>query len=195
MKKTTRIAASLAALGALCIGGVAVAAPWHHGDAQCGAPCPGMSALQGPRGGSDAAPGARAAEMRQAGWEAIGRILTLRPEQEGAWKAYVDARIALDAMPGVEFDKPAVDMQTRFERRAQVARVRADLLAKVVEARAELLKAFGPEQKYVLESFELQHAGHGMRGMGPYGAPMAGATGPGMTLGGQCPMGGPGLRK
>ena len=89
----------------------------------------------------------------------------------------------------------ALERSTRLERRAQVARVRADLLAKVVEARAELLKAFGPEQKYVLESFELQHAGHGMRGMGPHGAPMAGATGPGMTLGGQCPMGGPGLRK
>lgn len=166
MKKTSRIVASLAALGALCIGGVAVAAPFHHGEVPVdGMPCAGMSAPQHPGVGMPCAPQAKdRMEMRAAGWEAIGRILTLRPEQEGVWKNYVEARMALDAMKGTKFDKPAVDMQSRFERRAQVARTRADLLDKVVAARAELLKAFGPEQKYVLESFELQHAGHGMKG-------------------------------
>lgn len=169
MKKTTRIVASLAALGALCVGGVAIAAPWHHCETPVdGMPCAGMNAPKHSGAGMPCAPQAQnRAEMRAAGWEAIGRILTLRPEQEGVWKNYVEARMALDAMPGTKFDKPAVDMQSRFERRAQIARVRADLLDKVVAARAELLKAFGPEQKYVLESFELQHGMKGPKAKGP----------------------------
>lgn len=174
MKKITRIAASLAALGSLCVAGAAVAAPWHAGEAAPEGLPPCMSAPHHPGTDRPGVPPADRAEMRAAGWEAIGRILTLRPEQEKAWKAYVEARQALDAMPGAKFDKPAVDMQTRLERRAQVVRIRADLLDKVVAARAELFKVFGPEQKYVLESYELRHAGHGahrpvpmIRGEGP----------------------------
>ena len=99
-------------------------------------------------------------------------------------------------MPGVQFDKPAVDEQSRLERRAQVAKVRADLLEKAVAARTELFKVLSPEQKYVLESFEQQHAGHGMhRGFrGPQGFQGFGPGCPGMDgVPGNpdCPMNGP----
>ncbi|WP_295476859.1 Spy/CpxP family protein refolding chaperone [uncultured Sutterella sp.] len=150
MKKSHKIIASLTALGALCVAGAAVAAPWHHGEdvPRGDAPCAGYSAE----------------DVRAAGWASMERILTLKPEQQAAWKAYVEARTALDQMPGAKFDKPAVDVQTRLERRAQVAKIRADLLGKTAAARAELFKALSPEQKYVLESYELMHSGHGMRG-------------------------------
>ena len=156
MKKSHKIIASLAAVGALCVGTAAIAGPWHHdGQFRDGMPCAGYAS-----------------------------------------QAYVDARTALDMMPGVQFDKPAVDEQSRLERRAQVAKVRADLLEKAVAARTELFKVLSPEQKYVLESFEQQHAGHGMhRGFrGPQGFQGFGPGCPGMDgVPGNpdCPMNGP----
>ncbi|MDO5530616.1 Spy/CpxP family protein refolding chaperone, partial [Sutterella sp.] len=180
MKKSTKIIASLATVGALCVGTVAMAAPWHHG-------APAGDQPQPPAGYS-------AQDFRAAGWEAMARILTLKPEQQAAWKAYVDARSALDVMPdSVKFDKPAVDIQTKLERRAQVAKVRADLLDKVAKARADLGKVLSPEQKYVLESFELQHSGHGMRG--PRGGDDRGPQGFGPHHRGMGPQGfGPGCQ-
>ncbi|WP_443743234.1 Spy/CpxP family protein refolding chaperone [Sutterella sp.] len=178
MKKSHKIIASLTALGALCVAGAAVAAPWHHGeDAPRGdAPCAGYSAE----------------DVRAAGWASMERILTLKPEQQAAWKAYVEARTALDQMPGAKFDKPAVDVQTRLERRAQVAKIRADLLGKTAAARAELFKALSPEQKYVLESYELMHSGHGMRGGDKPRVPQGfhGPRGFGPGHNPQCPAGG-----
>ncbi len=181
MKKSHKIIASLAAVGALCVGTAAIAGPWHHdGEVRGGMPCAGYASQ----------------DYQAAGWEAVARLVTITPEQQGAWKAYVDARTALDMMPGVQFDKPAVDEQSRLERRAQVAKVRADLLEKAVAARTELFKVLSPEQKYVLESFEQQHAGHGMhRGFrGPQGFQGFGPGCPGMDgVPGNpdCPMNGP----
>ena len=108
MKKSHKIIASLAAVGALCVGTAAIAGPWHHdGQFRDGMPCAGYASQ----------------DYQAAGWEAVARLVTITPEQQGAWKAYVDARTALDMMPGVEFNKPAVDEQSRLERRAQVVRI------------------------------------------------------------------------
>lgn len=181
MKKSHKIIASLAAVGALCVGTAAIAGPGHHdGEVRGGMPCAGYASQ----------------DYQAAGWEAVARLVTITPEQQGAWKAYVDARTALDMMSGVQFDKPAVDEQSRLERRAQVAKVRADLLERAVAARTELFKVLSPEQKYVLESFEQQHAGHGMhRGFrGPQGFQGFGPGCPGMDgIPGNpdCPMNGP----
>ena len=101
MKKSHKIIASLAAVGALCVGTAAIAGPWHHdGEVRGGMPCAGYASQ----------------DYQAAGWEAVARLVTITPEQQGAWKAYVDARTALDMMPGVQFDKPAVDEQSRLER-------------------------------------------------------------------------------
>ena len=65
-------------------------------------------------------------------------MLTIKPEQEAAWKAYTAARDA-ERTPIAKTDdkKLAVDVQTRLQLRADRAKVRADLLAKSAQARAD----------------------------------------------------------
>lgn len=167
MKKTQKILASLAAVGALCVGSAAVAAPWH--------PAPGCPmadvppAMQAPqRGGPGLAEG----------YAAMANVLTLSEEQKPLWKAYMDARDALRDLPRARWERPAVDVQERLERRAQEAEARAAAMKKVAETRAELLKSFSVEQKYVLESFEFSHRPGPAGRLGPkpyhhpHGAPM-----------------------
>lgn len=106
--------------------------------------------------------------VRAARWDAIARMLTIKPEQEAAWKAYTAARDA-ERTPIAKTDdkKLAVDVQTRLQLRADRAKVRADLLAKSAQARADLLNVLSPEQKYVLEGMEFHH-GARMMDRGPY---------------------------
>ena len=167
MKKTQKILASLAAVGALCVGSAAVAAPWHHGGGCPMADVP--PAVQAPqRGGPSLAEG----------YAAMANVLTLTDEQKPLWKAYMDAHDALRDVPRARWDRPAADMQERLERRAQVAEARAASMKKVAETRAALLKSFSVEQKYVLESFEYSHRGMAGGRMGPgprmhpHGAPL-----------------------
>ena len=93
MNKSTKIISSLAALGALCVGTAAMASPWHNGN------CPGAGvpeaqcpiAADGPRAdGPRFNKPSRQVDpaVRAARWDAIARMLTIKPEQEAAWKAY-----------------------------------------------------------------------------------------------------------
>lgn len=161
MKKSHKIITSLAALGALCVGTAAMAQPWADGT-----PCPRGYAAECLAGGPQA--GATAAEVRAARWAAVERMLTIKPEQQAAWKAYVEASDALRTP--IETKTVVADEQTRLERRAERAKIRADQLAKKAAVRAELLKVLSPEQKYVLEGMEFHHgrrgAHHG-QGFGP----------------------------
>lgn len=161
MKKSQKILASLAAVGALCIGSAAVAAPWHHGDCPMADVPPSMQAPQ------------RGATAFAEGYPALANVLTLTDAQKPLWKAYMDARAALRDLPRARWDQPAVDVQERLERRAQVAEARAAAAKKVAETRAELIKSFSVEQKYVLESFESVHRGMPARPLppGPKGRP------------------------
>ena len=142
MNKSTKIISSLAALGALCVGTAAMASPWHNGN------CPGAGvpeaqcpiAADGPRAdGPRFNKPSRQVDpaVRAARWDAIARMLTIKPEQEAAWKAYTAARDA-ERTPIAKTDdkKLAVDVQTRLQLRADRAKVRADLLAKSAQARA-----------------------------------------------------------
>ena len=99
MNKSTKIISSLAALGALCVGTAAMASPWHNGN------CPGAGvpeaqcpiAADGPRAdGPRFNKPSRQVDpaVRAARWDAIARMLTIKPEQEAAWKAYTAARDA-----------------------------------------------------------------------------------------------------
>ena len=61
--------------------------------------------------------------VRAARWDAIARMLTIKPEQEAAWKAYTAARDA-ERTPIAKTDdkKLAVDVQTRLQLRADRAK-------------------------------------------------------------------------
>ena len=137
MNKSTKIISSLAALGALCVGTAAMASPWHNGN------CPGAGvpqaqcpiAADGPRAdGPRFNKPSRQVDpaVRAARWDAIARMLTIKPEQEAAWKAYTAARDA-ERTPIAKTDdkKLAVDVQTRLQLRADRAKVRADLLCEI----------------------------------------------------------------
>ncbi len=155
MSKTSKLLATVGALGALAVSGLVGAAPAQPADTTV-PPCA-------------QAPQYSRADQVAARYEGLANMLTLKAEQQSAWKAYVDARVAL-AAPQKKWDKPAVDTQERLERRAEAAEARVALLKTVTSARAELLKILSPEQKYVLESYEFTHRGKaagGMRGMGP----------------------------
>lgn len=150
MNKTKKMFAAVAAIGALAVAGVSFAAA---PAAPAPAPHP---AVQGPGQAAPMPPEARVA-MR---YEALERMITLKDGQQGAWKAYVAARTDA-AKRGEPEQKPAVDEQDRLEQRAARLEARAASLKKVAAARAELLKTLSPEQKFVLEHFEIMHRGHG----------------------------------
>lgn len=87
MNKSTKIISSLAALGALCVGTAAMASPWHNGN------CPGAGvpeaqcpiAADGPRAdGPRFNKPSRQVDpaVRAARWDAIARMLTIKPEQD-----------------------------------------------------------------------------------------------------------------
>ena len=178
MNKTNRILATVAAVGALAFGGLAAAAPAPEAAPQM-PPC-----MQ--------APHHQPVNRIALRYEALERMLTLKEDQVSAWKAYVDARVAL-GQPGKAYDKPAVDTQDRLERRAERAEARAAQIRTVAQSRAELLKVLTPEQKFVMEKFEVQHQGvrrhanphHGvMQGPGCGGVPPHGAPCPNT----ECPI-------
>ncbi len=143
MTKTQKLIASLTAVGALCVGSLALAAPQDHGAPPApdnGVPlCPLAQKVPG---------------GKPMGYEAMGRVLTLTDEQKPLWQSYIDARSALRTDPGPKYDKPAADMQERLERHAAGAEARAAQLRKMADARAALLKSLSVEQKYVLETYE-----------------------------------------
>lgn len=111
MTKTKKILATVAALGAMTVGGFALAAP-----------------ADGPRRGSDVPPCVErsfsASDWAAARYESLGEMLTLTDAQKPLWKAYVDARMARFAEAPRDV-KPAVDVQDRLERRAERLAARA----------------------------------------------------------------------
>lgn len=150
MRKTQKIIASLAAVGALAVGSFAVAAPLPEGALKTEGPVAGVQAPI-----PQAAPNSPRMERRLARFEAMARTLTFKDDaQQSAWKHYVDARLALDSLRGAHHAQPPIDEQDRLERDARAAALRADALKKVAESRASLLKVLSPEQKYVLEQME-----------------------------------------
>lgn len=164
MNKSKKVIASLAAVGALAFGSIAMAAPWHPGADP--APQPEMrGCLMAP----EKAPAPVPPALRSMpSYKAMGKILTLTAEQQPLWAAYVNAREALRAPLGAKAgEEPPADMQERLERRAERAQLRADAIKAVATARAELVKSLSVEQKYVLEQFETARRDHGMHRPGP----------------------------
>ena len=123
MTKTKKILATVAALGAMTVGGFALAAP-----------------ADGPRRGSDVPPcverSVSAADWAAARYESLGEMLTLTDAQKPLWKAYVDARMARFAEAPRDV-KPAVDVQDRLERRAERLAARADRVKKIARGFAK----------------------------------------------------------
>lgn len=150
MRKTQRIIASLAAVGALAVGSFAAAAPLPEDaskDPQSGAALTATPAI--------GAPASPRLEHRLARFEAMARTLTLKDDaQKSAWKHYVDARLALDGPRGDRRGKLEIDQQDRLEREARDLETRAEAVKKIAAARAALLETLSPEQKYVLERME-----------------------------------------
>lgn len=183
MNKTKKMFAAVAAIGALAIAGVSFAAP-------SGAPNPGpRAAAQGPEHAAPLPPEARIA-MR---YEALERMLTLKDGQQDAYKAYVAARTDF-VKRGDPEQKPAVDEQDRLEQRAARLEAKAAAVKKVADTRAALLKTLSPEQKFVLENFEIMHRGHGAHpdfrqfGRGPaQQGPQAGMMAPCPFAAGEAP--------
>ncbi|GEM_PF-1245453 len=156
MRKSTKILATVTALGALMSASLAFSAP----DKQTTSPqtrpaCP-MA-------------GYSMSDRMDARLEGIARMLTLEDNQKAAWENYVKASKALHMKKGKTYDKPAADMQERLERRAERAQNRADSLKAYAAARAELLKVLNPSQKYVLEQVEATHGRMGGAMMHPHG--------------------------
>ena len=162
MNKTNKILATVATVGALAFSSFVSAAPAEEAAPQPVPPCMQTPHHVGP------------ADRVALRYEALERMLTLKDDQKSAWRAYVDARVAL-ATPAKAYDKPAVDTQARLDRRAERAEARAAQIRTVAQSRAELLKVLSPEQKFVMEKFEFQHQGvraghnphHGMMFKGP----------------------------
>ncbi len=170
MKKTTKLLATVAALGALATASYSFAAPMAHGNTD-GAQqhqCPMMASQVNKE------------DMMNARFEGIARMLTLEANQKAAWTAYVDASKTMHMGPKKTWDKPAVDTQDRLERRIEMQTEGTEQLKAFVKARAELLKVLNPSQKYVLEQTEMTHGkmggdmgGHGKmmgKGMMDHGA-------------------------
>ncbi len=157
MSKSQKIIASLAAVGALAVGSIAMAAPWQGNDQT-----PPMPGERGCYSSQERAP-APMPHHRMRGmpsYEAMGKILTLTEAQQPLWQAYVDARDAFRSGPAPKAEPP-VDMQERLERRAERTEVRAAALKRVASARAQLVQSLSAEQKYVLEQYEMSRRGHG----------------------------------
>lgn len=150
MTKTSKLVASLAAVGALCVGTIAVAAPWHH------EPTP-----PAPNAANPAECMTGMTNRMADGYASLGSILTLKDNQKKAWDKYVQARLALMQPVFAPDQKMPVDVQGRLELRKQSYETRASRLQNVINARAELFKVLSVEQKYVLESHEMKHRGHG----------------------------------
>lgn len=166
MKKTTKLLATVAALGALATATYSfAAAPAQDAkaDAQQAqqAQCPMMSAHYNMK------------DMMDARFEGLARMLTLEENQKAAWNAYVDASKAMHLGPKKTWDKPAVDTQDRLERRIEMATESTEQLKAFTKARADLLKVLNPSQKYVLEQMEMRHGRMG-GGMGGHGGMMGG---------------------
>lgn len=157
MKKTTKLLATVAALGALATASYSFAAPMAHGNTD------GAQEHQRPVVASQV----NKEDMMNARFEGIARMLTLEANQKAAWTAYVDASKTMHMGPKKTWDKPAVDTQDRLERRIEMQTEETEQLKAFVKARAELLKVLNPSQKYVLEQTEMTHGkmmGKGMMG-------------------------------
>lgn len=151
MRKTQRIIASLAAVGALAVGSFAAAAPLPE-DVPKGSQANAALSSASPGLGPSAS---QRLEHRLARFEAMARTLTFKNDaQKTAWKTYVDARLALEGLRGHRRGMPEIDQQDRLEREARDLEVRAEAVKKVAAARAALLETLSPEQKYVLERME-----------------------------------------
>lgn len=172
MNKSKKIIASLAAVGALAFGGIAMAAPWHHGAE----PVPNPE-LRGCLMAQGKLPAPVPPAMRgMPSYDAMGKILTLTAEQQPLWQAYMDAREAVRkpfkaAKVKGETPQPPADLQDRLERRAERAQVHADAIKTLANARAALVKSLSVEQKYVLEQFEGARRGMMKRHPGPQPKP------------------------
>lgn len=186
MKMTTKLLATVAALGALATATYSYAQP----DATSTASQAVMANAQ-----------AGFEEMMNARFEGLGRMLTLKDNQKAAWDAYVKASKGLHLNQMPTYDKPAVDTQERLERRLARSQARTEQIKAFTDARAALLKVLEPSQKYVLEEMEARHGrmpGQGMgfhhgAMMGGYGPHMMGGYGPHMMMNGygpnpNCPM-------
>lgn len=165
MRMTTKLLATVATLGALATATFAYAEGQTAPEVKAALPYAQCPVMDGPvMGGQQSME-----EAMNARFDSMERMLTLTDEQKPAWKAYVESSKAMHGYKNQKFDKPAVDMQERLERRIVRGEAKLEALKKFAQARAELLKVLNPSQKYVLEQREMQHGrmgGHPGMGMG-----------------------------
>lgn len=160
MRMTTKLLATVATLGALATATFAYAEGQTAPEVKAAQPCAQCPVMDGQKSMEEA---------MNARFDSMERMLTLTDEQKPAWKAYVESSKAMHGYKNQKFDKPAVDMQERLERRIVRGEAKLEALKKFAQARAELLKVLNPSQKYVLEQREMQHGrmgGHPGMGMG-----------------------------
>lgn len=173
MRMTTKLLATVATLGALATATFAYAEGQTAPEVKAALPYAQCPVMDGPvMGGQQSME-----EAMNARFDSMERMLTLTDEQKPAWKAYVESSKAMHGYKNQKFDKPAVDMQERLERRIVRGEAKLEALKKFAQARAELLKVLNPSQKYVLEQREMQHGrmgGHPGMGMDPHHGMMHG---------------------
>ena len=168
MRMTTKLLATVATLGALATATFAYAEGQTAPEVKAAQPCAQCPVMNGQKSMEEA---------MNARFDSMERMLTLTDEQKPAWKAYVESSKAMHGYKNQKFDKPAVDMQERLERRIVRGEAKLEALKKFAQARAELLKVLNPSQKYVLEQREMQHGrmgGHPGMGMDPHHGMMHG---------------------
>ena len=168
MRMTTKLLATVATLGALATATFAYAEGQTAPEVKAAQPCAQCPVMDGQKSMEEA---------MNARFDSMERMLTLTDEQKPAWKAYVESSKAMHGYKNQKFDKPAVDMQERLERRIVRGEAKLEALKKFAQARAELLKVLNPSQKYVLEQREMQHGrmgDHPGMGMDPHHGMMHG---------------------
>lgn len=133
-------------------------------------------------------------EHVKAGYASVERLIGLRDDQKAAWSAYVNARVKFeqDRKARWEANKgPALDQQTRLERRIERMKFELANLEVITAKRAELMKVLDAKQNYVLDQTEAHHGmrGHGRRGGPGMGPGQRGPKGPGVGPGPRGPQG------
>ena len=172
LRKRLLIAATVAGLGLTT---AVFAGPWGgHGPMMGGGSgdCPMIGG--GPRGGG---PGYRHAMMQQyhaERMELLAARLKLKPEQEGAWKAFLAAQ---DARHSTMFKirREMRDKETtalaHFEERVQGMEQGLASMKTMTKAAGDLYAVLDPDQKQVMDKFFTDRPMWRGRGQGPAAMP------------------------
>ena len=171
LRKRLLIVATVAGLGLTT---AAFAGPWGGHGPMMGGGSGDCQMGGGPRGGG---PGQRYAMMQQyhaERMELLAARLKLKPEQEGAWKAFLgaqDARRAALIKNRQEMRDRETTAMAQFEERVQGMEQRLAGMKAMTKAAGDLYAVLDPDQKQVMDKFFTERPmwrGRGQgRGQGP----------------------------